>query len=189
MVCLSRIVYCSSLTNAPKDATEPTFPFMILQDLFETQTIASCAHIFTYIETRTPRLTKGMSPQKGKALILLRMLNDLLRRLSKIGGTTIFCGRILNLLSAVFPLEEKSGVNLRGEYGPAWEGPGVKGKDKEVEAQVEKKEPGDDVRMPDAPKEKTVKEEDKMEVDDTSKRPSPKLVDQDKKKGQWSFPT
>lgn len=63
-----------------------------------------------------------MVPQKGKALILLRTLNDLLRRLSKMGSTTIFCGRILTFLSAVFPLGERSGVNLRGEYGPTWEG-------------------------------------------------------------------
>jgi len=63
-----------------------------------------------------------MIPQKGKALILLRTLNDLLRRLSKMGSTTIFCGRILTFLSGVFPLGERSGVNLRGEYGPMWEG-------------------------------------------------------------------
>lgn len=61
-------------------------------------------------------------PQKGKALILLRMLNDLLRRLSKMGSSTMFCGQILTFLSGVFPLGERSGVNLRGEYGPTWEG-------------------------------------------------------------------
>ena len=61
-------------------------------------------------------------PQKGKALILLRMLNDLLRRLSKMGSSTMFCGQILTFLSGVFPLGERSGVNLRGEYGPIWEG-------------------------------------------------------------------
>ena len=38
------------------------------------------------------------------------------------GSTTIFCGRILTFLSDVFPLGERSGVNLRGEYGPTWEG-------------------------------------------------------------------
>ena len=38
------------------------------------------------------------------------------------GSTTIFCGRILTFLSSVFPLGERSGVNLRGEYGPTWEG-------------------------------------------------------------------
>ncbi|KAF9532095.1 THO complex subunit 1 transcription elongation factor-domain-containing protein [Crepidotus variabilis] len=104
------------------DACDQTFPFVVLQDLLETQTIASCSHIFSWIESRAQRLTQGMVPQKGKALILLRTLNDLLRRLSKMGSTTIFCGRILTFLSGVFPLGERSGVNLRGEYGPTWEG-------------------------------------------------------------------
>lgn len=74
-----------------------------------------------------------MVPQKGKALVLLRTLNDLLRRLSKMGATTQFCGRILTFLSRVFPLGERSGVNLRGEYGPMWEGPGAKGHERKDE--------------------------------------------------------
>jgi THO complex subunit 1 transcription elongation factor len=68
-----------------------------------------------------------MVPQKGKALTLLRTLNELLRRLSKMGTqNTEFCGRILMFLSQVFPLGERSGVNLRGEYGPVWDGPTAK---------------------------------------------------------------
>ncbi|EIN12840.1 hypothetical protein PUNSTDRAFT_97766 [Punctularia strigosozonata HHB-11173 SS5] len=110
------------LTFTEQDACDPTFPFTTLQDLIETHTIASCSHLFSWIESRANRLTAGMVPQKGKALVLLRMLNDLLRRLSKMGDATVFCGRILSFLSAVFPLGERSGVNLRGEYGPTWEG-------------------------------------------------------------------
>ncbi|KAH9171037.1 THO complex subunit 1 transcription elongation factor-domain-containing protein [Lactarius sanguifluus] len=107
------------LTFTEQDACEQAFPFSILQDLLETQTIISCSHIFSWIESRAARLTASMA--KGKALILLRTLNDLLRRLSKMGSNTIFCGRILTFLSGVFPLGERSGVNLRGEYGPTWE--------------------------------------------------------------------
>lgn len=109
------------------------FPFTVLQDLLETQTISSCSHIFSWIEARAERLTEGMVPQKGKALVLLRTLNDLLRRLSNTGATTMFCGRILTFLSRVFPLGERSGVNLRGEYGPVWTGPGAKGYERENE--------------------------------------------------------
>ncbi|KXN88950.1 THO complex subunit 1 [Leucoagaricus sp. SymC.cos] len=109
------------LTFTEQDACEQTFPFIVLQDLLETQTINSCSHIFSWIESHASRLTEGMVPQKGKALILLRTLNDLLRRLSKSGSTTVFCGRILTFLSGVFPLGERSGVNLRGEYGTTWE--------------------------------------------------------------------
>ncbi|KAI5115877.1 hypothetical protein M0805_001137 [Coniferiporia weirii] len=114
------------LSFSEHDACEPTFLFTVLQDLLEAQTVASCSHIFSWIERRSNRLTEGMVPQKGKALVLLRTLNDLLRRLSKTGNTTIFCGRILTFLSAVFPLGERSGVNLRGEYGPQWEGVSLK---------------------------------------------------------------
>lgn len=119
------------------DACDQIFPFNILQDLLETQTIASCSHIFSWIELRADRLTAGMIPQKGKALVLLRTLNDLLRRLSKMGATTMFCGRILTFLSRVFPLGERSGVNLRGEYGPVWEGPGSTGYVQKDENQME----------------------------------------------------
>ncbi|KAF4611518.1 hypothetical protein D9613_004115 [Agrocybe pediades] len=104
------------------EACEQTFPLLVLQELLETQTIGSCSRIFSWMETRADKLTEGMVPQKGKALVLLRTLNDLLRRLSKVGSTTIFCGRILTFLSGVFALGERSGVNLRGEYGPTWEG-------------------------------------------------------------------
>lgn len=109
------------LTFTEQDVCEQAYPFNILQDLLETQTISSCSHIFSWIESRAVRLTVGMVPQKGKALVLLRTLNDLLRRLSKMGSNTIFCGRILTFLSGVFPLGERSGVNLRGEYGPTWD--------------------------------------------------------------------
>ncbi|KAI9455734.1 THO complex subunit 1 transcription elongation factor-domain-containing protein [Boletus coccyginus] len=134
------------LTFTEQDACEAAFPFTVLQDLLETQTIASCSHIFTWIEMQASRLTQGMVPQKGKALILLRTLNDLLRRLSKTGSTTMFCGRILTFLSGVFPLGERSGVNLRGEYGPVWEGTvevghedvGMKGEPSEPSAQGDK---------------------------------------------------
>ncbi|PPR06601.1 hypothetical protein CVT24_001786 [Panaeolus cyanescens] len=121
------------------DACEQTFPFTVLQDLLEVQTIASCSKIFSWIELRASRLTEGMVPQKGKALILLRTLNDLLRRLSKMGNNTIFCGRILTFLSGVFPLGERSGVNLRGEYGPMWERVSSVGRTAAQESDIEMK--------------------------------------------------
>jgi hypothetical protein len=43
------------------------------------------------------------------------MCNELLRRLSK-EINTVFCGRILMFLANTFPLGERSGVNLRGEF-------------------------------------------------------------------------
>jgi hypothetical protein len=88
-----------------------------------------------------------MVPQKGKALVLLRTLNDLLRRLSKMGSNTIFCGRILTFLSGVFPLGERSGVNLRGEYGPTWDTVRMS---REKEVQDQKAEDRAEVKLEDA---------------------------------------
>lgn len=151
------------------DVCEPNFPFYILQDVLEIQTIQSCSHVFSWIESRTARLTKDMVPQKGKALVLLRTLNDLLRRLSKMGANTIFCGRILTFLSGVFPLGERSGVNLRGEYGPVWEGVQFHDKQKHKEE--------DEVMKVDA-EGPSIPEEDKMQVD--SKK---ELTEEEKKEG------
>ncbi|KAJ6575486.1 UDP-glucose 4-epimerase [Mycena capillaripes] len=151
------------LTFTEHDACEQSLPFTVLQDLLETQTVASCSHIFSWLEARAERLMDGLVPQKGKALILLRTLNDLLRRLSKTGSTTIFCGRILTFLSGVFPLGERSGVNLRGDYGPTWE---VVKAPTTAAAEPEEQ----DVVMADA--KESEKEEDKMQVDDEPKKPA-----------------
>ncbi|TDL19394.1 hypothetical protein BD410DRAFT_774040 [Rickenella mellea] len=162
------------LTFTEHDACEQTFPFTVLQDLLETQTIASCSHIFSWIEERSERLTEGMVPQKGKALVLLRTLNDLLRRLSKTGKTTIFCGRILTFLSGVFPLGERSGVNLRGEYGPQWEGVTYKRDVKELKAKEEQMEV-------DGTQEKS---QDAMQVDDPSAETKSGDAPAEKKEGK-----
>ncbi|KAF8505115.1 THO complex subunit 1 transcription elongation factor-domain-containing protein [Hysterangium stoloniferum] len=120
------------------DMCDSSFPFSVLEDLLEGQTIESCWHIFSWIEERTERLTTNMIPAKGKSLVLLRTLNDLLRRLSKTGKNTMFCGRILNFFSSVFSLGERSGVNLRGDYGPQWEGDVLPKKAKQKENVKEK---------------------------------------------------
>ncbi|GLB43609.1 putative polysaccharide biosynthesis protein [Lyophyllum shimeji] len=138
------------LTFTEHDECEQTFPFIVLQDLLEMQTITSCSHIFSWIEKHSARLTVGLVPQKGKALVLLRSLNDLLRRLSKMGSTTMFCGRILTFLSGVFPLSERSGVNLRGEYGPMWEGvkePGRKRLKTEKDVEAKETTEGEEMRV------------------------------------------
>ncbi len=43
------------------------------------------------------------------------MCNDLLRRLSK-SQNTLFCGRIQLFLARLFPLSEKSGLNLMSQF-------------------------------------------------------------------------
>ncbi|OAD04874.1 hypothetical protein MUCCIDRAFT_79967 [Mucor lusitanicus CBS 277.49] len=105
--CLDIVLYCTE--------TNVVVPLTFLEELSEAHTTSGCEKIFNYIEKRKSRITVDMVPGKGKGLILLRMCNDLLRRLSK-ETNTVFCGRILMFLANSFPLGERSGVNLRGDF-------------------------------------------------------------------------
>lgn len=88
------------------------------ETFFDSQTIDAAREFFRYLEGKGPRLSKDMYGTKGKGPVLLRLCNELLRRLSKTEDT-IFCGRIRVLLSHCFPLGEKSGVNFHGNFHTA----------------------------------------------------------------------
>ncbi|CEQ40951.1 SPOSA6832_02625 [Sporobolomyces salmonicolor] len=114
------------LTLLSAGYAEEVLPLNILTGLMELRPISACDPLFGYIESRVERLTKGMEYQRGRGPILLRLLNDLLRRLPRSKSQpVILSGRILMLLSSVYPLGEKSGVNLRGNFnvgkGTVWE--------------------------------------------------------------------
>ncbi|GAA6016092.1 hypothetical protein JCM11491_000665 [Sporobolomyces phaffii] len=105
---------------------DENLPLTTLASLIELRPISACEPLLGYIESRVERLTAGMEYQRGRGPILLRLLNDLLRRLPRSKSTpVILSGRILMLLSSVYPLGEKSGVNLRGNFntqkGTVWE--------------------------------------------------------------------
>ncbi|EGG00202.1 uncharacterized protein MELLADRAFT_118113 [Melampsora larici-populina 98AG31] len=104
-----------SLVLIEQDRAPADLTLSCIEDILETATVEEAERIFCYLESRVDRLTVGMLPDRGKGLIFLRMQNNLLRRLSK-SLHTVFCGRILSFLSSVFPIAEKSGVNLRGAF-------------------------------------------------------------------------
>ncbi|KAG0038460.1 hypothetical protein BGZ82_000144 [Podila clonocystis] len=108
--CLDLLLRCSEL-----DLCDQSAPLNTIEEVLEFQTVDNSECIYGYLESRVQRLTANMTTVKGKGLTLLRLCNELLRRLSK-AKNTVFCGRILMLLSNVFPLGERSGVNLKGEY-------------------------------------------------------------------------
>ncbi|GAA5836922.1 hypothetical protein JCM9279_007702 [Rhodotorula babjevae] len=108
------------------DYLDEMVPLSILSALMDLRPVTACEPLLSYIETRAARLTTGMDSARGRGPILLRLLNDLLRRLPRSQSEpVILSGRILLLLSSVFPLGEKSGVNLRGGFnlgkGTVWE--------------------------------------------------------------------
>lgn len=95
---------------------EDSVPLILLEDIMECSSFEQCKSIlFDILENRSEVLTKDLIPNKGKALVILRICNELLKRASKsIDGP--FCGRIVFFLSKTFPLTERSAVNLRGHF-------------------------------------------------------------------------
>jgi len=89
-------------------------PFLLLEETFEALTISECERVFDFLEERKSQLLEPKMFQRSK-LVLLRMCNEVLRRLSKASNTE-FCGRVLVFLATAFPLSERSAVNNKGTY-------------------------------------------------------------------------
>lgn len=91
-----------------------TVPFILLGDIFDCFTLDVCEHIFTFVESQVSTWVSPEFYSSGK-ILLLRMCNDLLRRLSS-AQNTVFCGRIQLFLAQLFPLSEKSALNLMSHF-------------------------------------------------------------------------
>lgn len=89
-------------------------PVVLMSDLFDMLPLDRCERSFAYVEDnvavwREPWIFAACKNN------LLRMCNDLLRRLSR-SQNTVFCGRILLFLAKFFPFSERSGLNVVSEF-------------------------------------------------------------------------
>uniref|UniRef100_A0A3Q1GGK0 THO complex 1 n=1 Tax=Acanthochromis polyacanthus TaxID=80966 RepID=A0A3Q1GGK0_9TELE len=91
-----------------------TTPFVLLGDVLDCLPLDLCDKIFSFVEENVSTWKSNSFYTAGKNY-LLRMCNDLLRRLSK-SQNTVFCGRIQLFLARLFPLSEKSGLNLQSQF-------------------------------------------------------------------------
>ena len=103
-----------ALTLSETGVVEPACVFNALEQLVETCTIADCEDVFTWVEAQRGRLSADALWRRGK-LVMLRTCNELQRRLSKTADT-VLRGRVLLLLSSLYPLSERSALNLGGNY-------------------------------------------------------------------------
>ncbi|RKP22739.1 THO complex subunit 1 transcription elongation factor-domain-containing protein, partial [Syncephalis pseudoplumigaleata] len=81
-------------------------------------TVLDCQRWFCYLESRASRMIAGMAPRGGKSQALLRICNELLRKLAKTDGSE-FLGRVMVFLANAFPLSDPSGVNQAGHFNVA----------------------------------------------------------------------
>lgn len=91
-----------------------TIPVVLLGDTFDVVTLNKCEQIFGFVEELVEVWKEEIFFASCKNN-LLRMCNDLLRRLSRTQNT-VFCGRILLFLSKFFPFSERSGLNIVSEF-------------------------------------------------------------------------
>jgi THO complex subunit 1 len=103
-----------SLVIAKLDLISPYLPVVLLVDIFDTKTLDLCENLFMFVEKNVSVFKEEhfFTPCKNH---LLRMCNDLLRRLSR-SQNTVFCGRILLFLAKFFPFSERSGLNIISEF-------------------------------------------------------------------------
>ncbi|KAM7359809.1 THO complex 1-like protein Hpr1 isoform 2-T2 [Cochliomyia hominivorax] len=103
-----------SVAAVRSEIVSVTIPVVLLGDIFETVTLDKCEKIFNYVEEMVDVWKEEIFFSSCKNNIL-RMCNDLLRRLSR-AQNTVFCGRILLFLSKFFPFSERSGLNIVSEF-------------------------------------------------------------------------
>lgn len=97
-----------------KELATTTLPVMLLADIFDALTLDICEDMFTFVEEEVNIWKEDLFFTSCKNN-LLRMCNDLLRRLSR-SSATVFCGRILLFLAKFFPFSERSGLNIVSEF-------------------------------------------------------------------------
>lgn len=106
------VTFCIECAKA--EMTGPTMPVVLLGDIFDALTLKNCESMFCYVEDNVATWKEEIFFIACKNN-LLRMCNDLLRRLSR-SQNTVFCGRILLFLAKYFPFSERSGLNIVSEF-------------------------------------------------------------------------
>lgn len=87
---------------------DPWIPLVYLEEILDMSTVLDCQRWFCYLESRSSRMIAGMPPRGGKSQALLRICNELLRKLAKTDGSE-FLGRVMIFLANAFPLSDPSG--------------------------------------------------------------------------------
>ena len=90
-----------------------TLQSLLIEELFDSLTTDGSKIAFDFVESR--RQTLVQKDFQSKSQIILRFCNELLRRLSR-AEDAIFCGRVFLFLFQMFPLGDRSSVNLRGYF-------------------------------------------------------------------------
>ncbi|KAF2748215.1 hypothetical protein M011DRAFT_401168 [Sporormia fimetaria CBS 119925] len=107
---LDILQYCGDRELCPAQLV-----LLLIEELLDSQSISGCRTVFSFLESRREALIAVINTSKNKDLVILRLCNELLRRLSR-AEDPVFCGRVYIFMFQSFPLGDKSSVNLRGNF-------------------------------------------------------------------------
>ncbi|KAF9696953.1 hypothetical protein EKO04_004911 [Ascochyta lentis] len=105
---LDVLQYCGD-----RDICSAQLVLLLIEELLDSQSLAQCRTVFSFLESRREAIIAISS--QNKSLVILRLCNELLRRLSR-AEDPVFCGRVYIFMFQSFPLGDKSSVNLRGNF-------------------------------------------------------------------------
>ncbi|KAJ8107750.1 hypothetical protein OPT61_g8650 [Boeremia exigua] len=105
---LDILQYCGD-----RDICSAQLVLLLIEELLDSQSLAQCRTVFSFLESRREAIIAISS--QNKSLVILRLCNELLRRLSR-AEDPVFCGRVYIFMFQSFPLGDKSSVNLRGNF-------------------------------------------------------------------------
>ncbi|KAF3049803.1 hypothetical protein E8E11_010337 [Didymella keratinophila] len=105
---LDILQYCGD-----RDICSAQLVLLLIEELLDSQSLAQCRTVFNFLESRREAIIAISS--QNKSLVILRLCNELLRRLSR-AEDPVFCGRVYIFMFQSFPLGDKSSVNLRGNF-------------------------------------------------------------------------
>lgn len=96
---------------------ESILPLLLLEDAFDALPIELCEQVWGIVEELTDSLALIANKTQRNSMALLRFSTGLMRRLSSV--QSVLFGRLLLTLAYIFPLTDKSGVNLLGAFNTA----------------------------------------------------------------------
>ncbi|PVV01325.1 hypothetical protein BB560_004258 [Smittium megazygosporum] len=91
------------------------FPCALLETLCDTISLRQIKQIFDKIMTKEYFKIKDLVTNQGKGQILLRTYNNLLKKIPRISESS-FRGSVMMFFSSIFKQDDRSGVNLKGEF-------------------------------------------------------------------------
>ncbi|KAJ9079048.1 hypothetical protein DSO57_1000682 [Entomophthora muscae] len=105
---------------ADKGACDESFPLLTIQELSSATSAGDLMHIVAYLSDRILIVTNQMIPARGKGLAILRFFNELQRRCSTLNQAHLI-GELKIMLTLAFPLNDRSGLNPRGDFDTSFQ--------------------------------------------------------------------